>query len=370
MYEVIEEGNARIKVKKAKKISKEMGVFYNPVMKHNRDISILLLNSINKKNMQIALPLAGTGVRGIRFLLELNKNKINNISFNDNSKDAVKSIKNNLSINLSIKIKPITKKSLLKNKIIIKNEDANLFLLNSTGFDYIDIDPFGSPNFLLNNAIVRLGREGILAVTATDTAALTGTYPKVCRRKYWAEPLKNELMHEIGLRILIRKIQLVGGQYEKALTPIFSYFKDHYFRVFFRCVKGKKDVDKVIEQHGMFDNAGPLWLGKLWDKKLVDKVYRSIKKEPLLKKSIKNKIYDKELIKFLKTIKNESKMNIVGFYDIHRLVKRNKIKKIIKKEELIKRIKKKGYKVGETHFSGTGVRSNILLKELIKILKN
>ena len=177
-------------------------------------------------------------------------------------------------------------------------------------------------------------------------------------------------MHEIGLRILIRKIQLVGGQYEKALTPIFSYFKDHYFRVFFRCVKGKKDVDKVIEQHGMFDNAGPLWLGKLWDKKLVDKVYRSIKKEPLLKKSIKNKIYDKELIKFLKTIKNESKMNIVGFYDIHRLVKRNKIKKIIKKEELIKRIKKKGYKVGETHFSGTGVRSNILLKELIKILKN
>ena len=111
MYEVIEEGNARIKVKKAKKISKEMGVFYNPVMKHNRDISILLLNSINKKNMQIALPLAGTGVRGIRFLLELNKNKINNISFNDYSKDAVKSIKNNLSKKLSIKIKPITKKA-------------------------------------------------------------------------------------------------------------------------------------------------------------------------------------------------------------------------------------------------------------------
>ena len=359
MYEVIEEGNARIKVKKAKKISKEMGVFYNPVMKHNRDISILLLNSINKKNMQIALPLAGTGVRGIRFLLELNKNKINNISFNDNSKDAVKSIKNNLSINLSIKIKPITKKSLLKNKIIIKNEDANLFLLNSTGFDYIDIDPFGSPNFLLNNAIVRLGREGILAVTATDTAALTGTYPKVCRRKYWAEPLKNELMHEIGLRILIRKIQLVGGQYEKALTPIFSYFKDHYFRVFFRCVKGKKDVDKVIEQHGMFDNAGPLWLGGLWDKKLVEKMYKSIKKEP---------IFDKELIKFLKIVKDESKIDTIGFYDIHRLVKKYKIKKIPKKEELIKKIKKKKYRVSGTHFSGNGLRSDIPLNSLLKIL--
>jgi len=353
MYELTEEGNARVKVKKAKKISKEMGVFYNPIMKHNRDISILLLNSINKKNMQMALPLAGTGVRGIRFLLELGKGKIENISFNDNSKDAIKSIKNNLSLN----------KISIKNKIKIYNEDANLFLLNSTGFDYIDIDPFGSPNSFLDSAVKRISREGILAVTATDTAALTGTYPKVCRRKYWAEPLKNELMHEIGLRILIRKIQLVGAQYEKALTPIFSYFKDHYFRVFFRCVKGKKDVDKLVEQHGMFDNSGPLWLGKLWDKKISNKLYSS------LKKSIKNKIYDEELIKFLKIIEDESKIDTIGFYDIHRLVKKNKIKKIIKKEELIKRIKKKGHKVCETHFSRTGVKSNISLKELIKLLK-
>ena len=95
MYEVIEEGKAKIKVKKVKKISKEMGVFYNKVMKHNRDISVFLFNFINKKNMQVALPLAGTGVRGIRFLLESNKSKIENISFNDNSKEAIKSIKNN-----------------------------------------------------------------------------------------------------------------------------------------------------------------------------------------------------------------------------------------------------------------------------------
>ena len=380
MYEVIEEGKAKIKVKKVKKISKEMGVFYNKVMKHNRDISVLLLNCINKKNMQVALPLAGTGVRGIRFLLELNKSKIENISFNDNSKEAIKSIKNNFSINKTMKISDFQAFNKLNisikknNKIKIKNEDANLFLLNSTGFDYIDIDPFGSPNAFLDIAVKRVSRDGILAVTATDTAALTGTYPKVCRRKYWAEPLKNELMHETGLRILIRKIQLVGGQYEKALIPIFSYFKDHYFRIFFRCVKGKKDVDEVIGQHGMFDNAGPLWLGKLWDNKLVNKIHKSIIKKPILKiikKNIKNnqKInYDKELIKFLKIIKDESKINTVGFYDIHKLVKRHKIKKIPKREELVKKIRKKGYKVSETHFSGRGLRSDIPLNSLLKIL--
>ncbi|MBL7147563.1 MAG: tRNA (guanine(10)-N(2))-dimethyltransferase [Nanoarchaeota archaeon] len=349
MYEIIEEGKAKIKVKKVEKISKEMGVFYNPVMIHNRDISVLLLSCIDKKNMQIGLPLAGTGVRGIRFLLELNKNKIENISFNDISKDAVKSIKKNLLLN----------NIPLKNKIKIFNEDANLFLLNSTGFDYIDVDPFGSPNFILDAAIKRIARDGILAVTATDSAALTGTYPKVCKRKYWAKPLRGELMHEIGLRILIRKAQLVGAQYEKALVPVFSYFKDHYFRVFFRCVKGKKEVDKLIEQHDIFESAGPLWLGELWDKKLVNCMYKSL---------LKNQLYDKALLKFLKIIEIESKISTVGFYDIHKLVKKYKVKEIPKKDLLIKKIKKKGYRVSETHFLDTGLKSNILLKDLIRIL--
>ena len=43
MYETIEEGRAVIRIKKASKVSKEMGVFYNPAMKLNRDITILLL---------------------------------------------------------------------------------------------------------------------------------------------------------------------------------------------------------------------------------------------------------------------------------------------------------------------------------------
>ena len=48
MYDVIKEGKAAIKIKKADKISKEMDVFYNPIMKINRDISILLLDTYIK----------------------------------------------------------------------------------------------------------------------------------------------------------------------------------------------------------------------------------------------------------------------------------------------------------------------------------
>ncbi len=327
MYKIIKEGKAKAKVSIGK-ISKELDVFYNPVMEYNRTISVNLLNCLNR-NMEIALPLAGSGIRGIRFFKELNKGLISNIYFNDIDKKSVQIIKHNLKLNK------------IKNKYIILNSDANLFLLDSKGFDYIDIDPFGTPNPFLDNTIKKLRRNGILAVTATDTAPLAGTYPNACKRKYWAIPLNNELKHEIGLRILIRKIQLIAGQYDKALLPIFSYFKDHYYRVYLINNKGKKEVDNIIKQHNYFKNSGPMWLGKLWDKELVDKMYSN------------------NPDKFLKMIKEE--LDIVGFYDIHKLCQKHKLK-IPKLSKLLKY-------GSRTIFNEFGIKTKLKEKEIIKIIK-
>jgi len=340
MEQVIQEGKALIKVSVEKKISKKLPVFYNPVMKLNRDISILLLNSISDKQMQIALPLAGSGVRAIRFLLELKKNKILHLYMNDYKEDFFETIRDNLALN---KIPPIKK--------TIANLDANQFMIESSGFDYIDIDPFGTPNPFLDNAIRRLSRTGILAVTATDTSSLSGTYENACKRKYWAKPLRNEWKHEVGVRILIRKVQLVAAQYEKALTPILSYSKDHYFRLFFRCEKGKEKVDKVLKQHEFFHTAGPLWVGSLQDKKLV-------------KKMLKNS--DGESEKLLRIIDEE--LDILGFHDIHRICEKMKIT-VPKYELLMNKIKERGHRVSRTHFSGFGIKSDISREEIEVLLK-
>ena len=377
MYETIKEGLAIIRIKKAEKISKEMEVFYNPIMKLNRDIAILLLQQFPP--MHLCDPLAASGVRSIRFSKEL---KHKSIAINDMNKKAVKSIKNNLKFN----------KLNNNKKLKIYNEDTNLLLLNSKGFDYIDIDPFGTSNYYLDAAIKRLSRNGILAVTNTDTAALTGTYPKSCIRKYWAVPKLDYLMHETGLRILIRKIQLVGMQYEKALFPIFSYFKDHYFRVFFLCLKGKKICDEIALEHGMFNDAGPLWLGSLWDGKLVDGMYATLSKDynekintidksnknnNIIIKKFNNKPINKiimndnqnELLKFLKTIKDESKINSIGFYDLHYIAEKKKLRTMGTKTNIIKKIRNNDFKAAQTHFSGTGVRSNIPYRKLLPLLK-
>lgn len=341
MKKIVEEGSVKIKIADESKVSKKLPVFYNPVMKFNRDISILLLNCVDDKALQIALPLAGSGVRGLRFLKELKKGKIKTLYMNDYKDDFYDVMKENFVLN-----------DLSNSDVMLSNEEANLFMLNNSGFDYIDIDPFGTPNPFLDSAMRRISREGILAVTATDTSALAGTYENACKRKYWALPLRNELQHEVGLRILIRKVQLVAAQYEKALTPLVSYSKDHYMRVFFRCEKAKSKVDVILKNHGYFKDAGPMWLGSLQDKFLLKKMIKA----------------GDDSQAFLRLLMDEEHVGVVGFYDIHILCKKNKLK-IPRFEALSDKLKSEGYKFSRTHFSRTGFRINIEEKMLVEIIR-
>ncbi|MBU0456703.1 MAG: tRNA (guanine(26)-N(2))-dimethyltransferase [Nanoarchaeota archaeon] len=357
--------------------TKKQEVFYNPIMSSNRNISILLLNSISNKDMNIALPLAGSGIRGLRFLKELKKEKINKLFVNDKKENFVEVFNENLKLN------EISKKT-IKEKICIHYEDANLFLLNQIKhpetksfcgyFDYIDIDPFGTPNPFISAAISRITRNGVIAITATDTAALTGTYLKVTKRKYWAVSLKNYMMHETGLRILIRKIQLQGIQFDKALIPILSYHKDHYFRIYFISEKSKEKCDQIIKQHQYllfcskclnheasnynsnicqcgekFQYAGPLWTGDLFNKELISTM-------------AKNNPFPEEQ-KFLDILKEESKKDMVGFYDLHSIAKN------YRSEPRRMDIIMKKLKAVKTHFSPNGIKTDKNIKEIVKLIK-
>ena len=76
-----------------------------------------------------------------------------------------------------------------------------------------------------------------------------------------------------------------------------------------------------------------------------------------------------ELLKFLKVIKDESKINSIGFYDLHDIAKKKRLRTMGKKEDIIKKIKREGYKASGTHFSGTGIRSDIPYANLFPLLK-
>lgn len=356
-YKTIIEGGVKVLVPKETKISKDLPVFYNPAMIQNRDIAVAVIGALKRK-ISVCDPLAGSGVRAIRLLRET-KN-IKSISINDNSQASNRIIKKNLAKN---KLKT-------GRKIKVSNSDANQFLLNSRGFDYIDIDPFGSPNPFLDASIKRISRNGILAVTATDTAALCGTSPDAARRKYWGEPLHSHLMHEVGLRLLMRKVQLIGAQYEKALTPILSYWHEHYFRAYFECTKGKKAVDKILANHqyiGMCKEclsmsiapinamdccnipmiwAGPVWCGKIKDQEFVNSMQLESSLFTMLKKE-----YD-----------------TTGFFDVHVLAHRLKLPILPTMEKVMEKLHDQNYTATRTQFSTSGLKTNAPLEVIKEIL--
>lgn len=350
----VTEHSATIVVPTESTVSAKMEVFYNPLMASNRNISIALLNNLRNEGMNIADPLAGSGIRSLRFMKELTKGRIQQLFINDAKLHFPSYFSTSLQQNNLPHQKTLN--------LIIGNEDANLFLLHHPGFDYIDIDPFGSPNPFLAAAVARISRHGVLAVTATDTAALTGTYPAVTKRKYWATTRKTPLMHELGLRVLIRKIQLQGVQFDKALTPILAYHKDHYFRAYFRCEKSKEKGDTLLQHHQYFlwcaacfnfkisrlncepcicgkrfEYHGPLWTGALSD-------------SSLLRKMVTTNQYPEEQ-KFLELLLEESKIDVVGFINLHALAKLER--KEVPPFELI--LKK--YNAVRTHFSPYGIKT-------------
>ncbi len=348
MFKRLTEGKIIFEAPAEEKISAKLPVFYNPAMKLNRDITILLIKSIDKENIRVCDLLAGTGIRSLRLLTEIPEQKIESITINDSNKKSVDNIKENIALN----------EHNFANKrveIEITNKDAVDLLINSKGFEYIDIDPFGTPNPFLDSAIVRIARDGILAVTATDTSSLAGTFPKTCMRNYWAKPDRGSMKHEMGVRILIRKVQMIGAQHEKAMIPIFSYSKEHYMRVFFRCKKSKTEADKVMQKHGMFGESGPMWLGNLWDKKLVENMI------------LMNKDYDFDT-KFLQLIEEESRIDSIGFHDVHALCKKLH-SQVPKFDSIYEELKTRKLEFSRTHFSEHGIRCNISENDMLEIIK-
>jgi tRNA (guanine26-N2/guanine27-N2)-dimethyltransferase len=357
-FENVTEGTTSVLVFKNKESKKGPGSkyklpFYNPSMELNRDISVLVCQCLinkSKKPVRILDGLAASGIRGIRFANELDGDF--DITINDWDPDAYILIEKNL------------EKLKLKNTIAL---NCNLnSLLSESKFDYIDIDPFGSPVYFIDSAIRSISNNGIIACTATDTATLCGTYPKVCLRRYCAVPYHSIVMKEIGLRILLGFICRTSGIYNKGIKPLISYSTDHYFRVYVQVINGIKRANDSMKNYSVIKSneqigaetttkdIGPLWMGKLQDKRVV-KELRTI----LFEKQLKTK---NESWKLLDLLEEEADAPNF-FYTTDGLASTLK-KSPPKMETVFKKLKNKKYEVFRTHFSPTGFKTNASIDKI------
>lgn len=351
-------------------------VFYNPHMEPCRDISVAVAQVLARElgSLSVCDPLAGVGARGLRYANEVEN--IVRVVVNDRSLEAVEFIQRNVELNE------------LSN-VDVCSEDANVLLWRrAPRFNLVDLDPFGSPASFIDAACASLFRKGMLAITATDTAPLSGTHAKACVRRYGAKPLKTEYSHELGIRILINFCQRAAGKYELALTPVLAHATRHYFRVYLRGQRRAGAVDKVLANQGYLSNcracgrriltlgateglpsacacgsklehAGPLWLGRLQDKEFIKRVTSDLAGRNF-------KLGQQELV--LLGLCAEEADGPPAFYDAHQLSGRAGISppKIVR---IITKLRELGYFASRTHFSGTGFRTDAPMDEILKILK-
>jgi tRNA (guanine26-N2/guanine27-N2)-dimethyltransferase len=366
-----------------------MPVFYNPVMEFNRDLSILVVEQFlnektknNKSNVKLLDGLAGTGARGIRMASEVEMPRSIKTTFfiNDHNPLAFNLIEKNIKQNDISNAKAL-------------NSDLNSVLVKNW-FDYIDIDPFGSPINFIDSGTRMLRNKGILAVTATDTATLFGTFPKTCLRRYDAWSDRTKFGHEIGPRILIGSCVRFAAKHNLGLEPLLIHSTDHYYRIYLRGVKGRWCADKSLENMGYilkfersnefkiikakdfflknleFSNqftsikkkakykiAGPLWIGAIFNAEFV--------------KSLKigtHKFGTKAQLTKLLPIWLEESASPPGYYDANQLASELKIS-TPQLNTILESLKNDNYIATRTHFNFNAFKTNASFEVICTIMK-
>ncbi len=388
--EIVEEGRVKVLVPKLKAFVKmpseyapsKAPVFYNPVMELNRDIAVLALQVYQKMfNHEISVcePLAGCGVRGIRFAAEIKG--VKKVLINDINEKAFQLAKYNVQMNK------------LSRRITVKNEDANL-LLGCYGaprkrFDAIDIDPFGSPVPYLDSAIRALRNGGLLALTATDMAPLCGVHPKACIRKYGGKPLRTEYCHELAVRLLAGCLATTAAKHDISTRIVFSHSTSHYIRIYAIIKYGAKKADESIKNMGYIlhcfkcfhretakglivelsrncgecgsriEIAGPLWLGKIFDKQFCD----------FMEKEAEDMAFKQEerIQKILTLIRNEAGAPIT-YYVLDRLCDRLALP-VPSVKKVFEALRKAGFEAYLTHFNSKGIRADASATSMKELLR-
>ncbi|MFX1345628.1 MAG: tRNA (guanine(10)-N(2))-dimethyltransferase [Promethearchaeota archaeon] len=387
----IKEGNAEFYIHATDKDSipsKSMVVFYNQKMEINRDISNLAIIAynriINQKPLVIVDSMAASGISSIRILKEWEN--IKKIYINDINPIAVNLIKKNLLLNR------IDKHSA---DVEVSRKEANLLFseiaqssysssnISSQKPNVISIDPFGTPNLYIDGAFKAIQKvDGLLCITATDTAVLFGVRPKTCIRKYMSKPLHTDFCKEIGARILIYFISRIANVNKMGIIPLLTFYTSHFIRVFCLTFKNRKKISQYFKDYGYLiycnncgfhstfqdnilnlpnqcpickrDNhieyAGPLWINEIFD-------LRFIKEMIFLNQKFqyRNK---KKVSKILNIIQEEVKMPAF-YYNIHKLSKNLKLSNIPKLDELLLKLKEKGYQASRTHFDFLSIKTNL-----------
>jgi tRNA (guanine26-N2/guanine27-N2)-dimethyltransferase len=335
-------------------------IFFNRRMEINRDVTILLLSILKPSDYLDAM--GASGIRGLRVVQECSIP----VTINDRDPAATDLIIYN------------AHRADLPVEVVQRDASS---LLSERSFDAVDLDPFGTPAFVIDAAV--RGTRRYLFVTATDTAPLCGAHLKAGIRRYNARPMNTEYHGEVGLRILLGFVVRQTVKYDRGVEPVFCFSREHFARLHLRLIRGAKAADETLSHTGFIHQCpacpyreeqpgllpvtsacpycgtalqpiGPLWLGSICNKEIVQKM-----KEDLDNRELGTR---KDLAKILDLCLTE--LPTSSHYNYHQIAKLLGCSPP-NIDTVINRIIEQGFPTTRTHFSGYGIKTEAPL-DIIK----
>lgn len=359
MVRLVREGGVTVEVPE--------GVFYNPRMEVNRDLSVALLKVARPALRDYADTTAATGLLGLRVAREAGQK---GLLLNDVSPRAARVLRRNAK----------------RNRVTceVASENANI-LLHGRRFDGVDVDPFGSPAPFLD-AAARSARR-FLAVTATDRAVLCGSHPAGARN-YGAAVLLTEDHPEMGLRVLVGSTLRHLALHDKGGSLLFSVSHRHFYRTWLRVKRGAKEGDRVVESLGFVSRcaacgrrevhpglappmeaacprcrkalrrAGPLYLGPLWDRRLASRLAKFLERSGFPQAKAEARL----------AARAAEEAETVGYFEFHPLCREAGVEPP-PLDALLEALRGRGYRATRTVFSGTGLKTDAGPGEILETLR-
>ena len=372
-FQEIIEGTTKILVPKksiTEKVPPKKPAFFNPKARLNRDFSMIVYAAFLRKfqGPKIFLEgLSGIGVRGLRVTNEL---EVENTIINDLNPTALKIAEYSAKINNLNNIK-FSEKEVCRffSDYSKKGERGSI----------VDIDPFGSPAAFFDCGIRATMHGGILSAAATDLQVLNGLFQGACKRKYGGVPVRTEYGKEIAIRLILGSIRGVAARLGVKIVPIFVESDMHYYRIYVRVLNRPDQQDNIgyiihckncghrklslkqkqeCELCGLrVSNAGPLWIGNIFDREFIQDMISEIPNLEI------DKVCEKTLQKCLL----ESEMPGT-YYTLDEIASKMKSSPP-KLENAISNLQKNNFVASVTSFSPTGFRTNANINEIIEIFQ-
>ena len=371
LFQEIIEGDTKLLVPKkslTEKVPPIKPAFFNPKAKTNRDFSIIAYAAFLKKfeGPKIFLEsLSGVGARGLRVANEL---KIEKMKINDLNPTALELAKDSSILNNLSNIEFSEKEA-----CVFLNEHSRKGNRGSV----VDIDPFGSPAAYFDCGIRATMHGGILSTAATDLQVLNGLFQGACKRKYGGVPIRVEYGNEMAIRLILGSLRSVAARLGVTMIPMFVETEMHYYRTYTKILNRIDQEENLgyilhckncghrktaIEQQQKCDLcesknsiAGPLWIGKIFDKEFV---------KSMIEESSNLKI-QKSCEKTIHKCLDETEMPGV-YFTLDEIAKKIKTSPP-KLEKVILNLKENGFTSSVTAFNPTGFRTNANINEIIRI---